>query len=175
MGYYTFYKLKINEATNEQKELMVKELNENNKDYSDAEILEYLINNPNDTPEYKWYEYRIDMEKLSSKFPEIKFTLNGEGEESNDIWEITFLNGKIISVKFAETNMVELFDDEMQKNNYLLAMYTENLKTAKTKYHYDKLKDLIESVEKPNEIFNTYYLANATEILEELKNKIREE
>lgn len=71
--------------------------------------------------------------------------------------------------------MVEQLDDDIKKNNYLLVIYIDNLINEKTKYRYDKLKDLIESVKKPNEIFNTYDLTNATEILETLKNKIKEE
>jgi hypothetical protein len=42
----------------------------------------------------KWYSHEHDMKILSLVFPEIHFTLHGEGEESGDIWKKHFINGK---------------------------------------------------------------------------------
>lgn len=173
MGYRTNYKLKMKNLTEEQEMMMIGYTIKHQNEFYGEDLLSDLIKYKE--CEGKWYENKLDMEKLSSKFPEVEFILSGEGEENGDIWENTYLNGKLISAKIAEINMVEQLDDDIKKNNYLLVIYIDNLINEKTKYRYDKLKDLIESVKKPNEIFNTYDLTNATEILETLKNKIREE
>lgn len=42
----------------------------------------------------KWYNWEKHMREFSKKFPTICFKLHGEGEESGDIWDAYFLNGK---------------------------------------------------------------------------------
>lgn len=42
----------------------------------------------------KWYEHETDMREMSKQFPNILFTMKGEGEESGDIWRRYYLNGK---------------------------------------------------------------------------------
>jgi len=42
----------------------------------------------------KWYEWEEDMRKFSLKYPDVLFTLDGEGEENGDIWTAYFRNGK---------------------------------------------------------------------------------
>jgi hypothetical protein len=44
--------------------------------------------------EGKWYKHHTDMEKISKLYPDVKFTVNGEGEENGDIWKAYYLNGK---------------------------------------------------------------------------------
>lgn len=44
----------------------------------------------------KWYEHEGDMCKLSEMFPELYFTLEGDGEESDDYWRKLFHNGELI-------------------------------------------------------------------------------
>lgn len=61
----------------------------------DGETL-YGINPDGDTNEpCKWYKHESEMRKFSEKFPEVLFTLEGEGEESGDIWRKYFVNGKM--------------------------------------------------------------------------------
>jgi len=41
----------------------------------------------------KWYRHDEDMLSLSRTFPEVLFTLHGEGEEGGDLWRTYYLNG----------------------------------------------------------------------------------
>lgn len=47
----------------------------------------------------KWYEHEEDMKKVSSNYPDVIFTLEGEGEEAGDMWKKYFMNGKMQSCK----------------------------------------------------------------------------
>jgi hypothetical protein len=58
----------------------------------------------------KWYDYNKNMIKLSEIFPNYLFTMDGEGEESGDIWRHYFLNGKeqkeMAQIKFGECILI---------------------------------------------------------------------
>lgn len=43
----------------------------------------------------KWYDHDYDMLKLSKQFPELLFTLNGHGEEPEDMWYTYYHNGML--------------------------------------------------------------------------------
>lgn len=45
--------------------------------------------------ETKWYNHETDLLSLSVFFPDVLFTLRGEGEESGDLWVKYFLGGKV--------------------------------------------------------------------------------
>jgi len=49
-----------------------------------------------------WYDHEEDMLKISARFPEVEWVLDGEGEESGDIWRKTFKNGAMLSNKKAK-------------------------------------------------------------------------
>ena len=103
MGYYTFYNLTVYSddrelASKVQKALVEKELIDYvfeedpcfNWDYqTKSEMFTFY---PRDMA--KWYDCEEDMLEISRQFPDVRFTIDGEGEESRDIWEEHFLNGK---------------------------------------------------------------------------------
>lgn len=89
MGYYTSYELKVLEG-----DLTIQEILE--QVGSEFEGLNYAIDEDGDClSECKWYEHEAEMKSLSEKFPDIVFSLHGEGEESEDVWYKYFKNGKM--------------------------------------------------------------------------------
>ena len=91
MGYYTNYTLDcydnhansfdISFATEFGKALTAA-LYEINPDYFDDDFS--LTTLP--YQEWKWYDHDEDMIKLSLRFPDYTFILEGEGEENGDLW-----------------------------------------------------------------------------------------
>ncbi len=47
----------------------------------------------------KWYDCDKDMKSYSKKHPNTLFCIDGEGEESGDIWKAYFQNGKMFKTK----------------------------------------------------------------------------
>lgn len=45
--------------------------------------------------EGKWYHHQDDMKVLSALFPDVLFTLKGEGEEGGDLWIEYYKAGKM--------------------------------------------------------------------------------
>ena len=43
----------------------------------------------------KWYEHDEDMLELSRQFPNVTFTLEGDGEEQGDVWIKHYKDGKM--------------------------------------------------------------------------------
>jgi hypothetical protein len=42
----------------------------------------------------KWYDHHDHMLKISTDYPDLIFTLKGEGEEAGDLWKKYYKNGK---------------------------------------------------------------------------------
>ncbi len=63
--------------------------------------------------ESKWYEHQKDMKAFSALNHSILFTLHGEGEESADLWNEYYLNGKL-QVEKAQIQIAE-FDAKKLK------------------------------------------------------------
>lgn len=86
MEYYTSFTLTV--ASENAKEIIAALRAEcSNADYALDENGE-----PNDST--KWYDRDKDMKAFSLKYPDVLFKLNGEGEESGDIWNTYYKNGK---------------------------------------------------------------------------------
>lgn len=84
MGYYTNYTLSATQGYENQEE--IEEKLEEISGYS----IEFGWNDS-----CKWYDHENDMKALSLLYPETTFLLEGEGEESGDIWQKYFKNGKV--------------------------------------------------------------------------------
>ena len=94
MGYYTRYELSIcDKSGNDTSE-------EINEDVISGLGLEYVLGGD----DCKWYNHEEDMIKVSLLLKDKLLKLHGVGEESGDIWDKYFLNGKM-QVKRAEVKI----------------------------------------------------------------------
>jgi len=96
MGYHTNYDLVTNDDEEEKHWDELRKLS----DYK------YLFEDS-----CNWYDHKEDMRKYSLKYPNTLFTLNGEGEESGDIWVEYYKNGKMQRV--AATITFDSFDEDL--------------------------------------------------------------
>ena len=63
--------------------------------------------------DYTWYSHEDNIKAISLEFPDVLFTLHGEGEEFGDIWNKYFLNGKMQMAK-AEIIIPEFDKDKLK-------------------------------------------------------------
>ena len=96
MGYRTYYTLSIldldgqTELTEDVSNSIIKKLR------MSCEDLEFAVcENGSSNGDCKWYEHDRDMTELSKQFPNVIFQLDGNGEESEDIWTSWYHDGKI--------------------------------------------------------------------------------
>ena len=97
MGYYTAHRLAI-DCDDKNKLLAIKAAMKEQDEY-----FTYALDFEGDEPQSKfntyeqckWYSHEKDMRELSAQFPDVLFTLDGEGEESGDIWTEYHKNGKM--------------------------------------------------------------------------------
>ena len=94
MGYYTHYHLEVmkvdercgfcespvESVMNEIKRVLAEILG---GDAGYAYDIEEMLDG---TAEMKWYDHTKDMKELAKAFPDIYFTLEGEGEDRGDYW-----------------------------------------------------------------------------------------
>lgn len=88
MGYLTNYSLTLHNATEDQEAKVLNLLNA-------KEIIGYALTDDfNAYDSVKWYDHKKDMIEISIAVPDVLFELHGEGEETGDIWDHYFKNGK---------------------------------------------------------------------------------
>jgi hypothetical protein len=109
MGYYTYHSLLIQNATKEQagQILSYMETHDDEQFYAldwasgikDIKKLRgkeaqggFYISGTDTT---KWYEHDKDMVELSEQFPSVLFELQGEGENSEDLWKTYYRGGRL--------------------------------------------------------------------------------
>ncbi len=103
MGYYTNYMLKTTEGYEHLIDVL--------RGQSDgARFALQPDGHPCDM--IKWYDHESDLAFISKQYPEVLFTLSGDGEESGDIWKKYFKGGKkqvaraqIVIDEFDETKL----------------------------------------------------------------------
>jgi hypothetical protein len=89
MGYQTYFQLEVKGPIN-----LTCPTCGHEGEYDHKKLISnFLDYDPFEEP-CKWYDINEDMKKYSNQFPDVLFTINGEGEESGDIWCTYFKNGK---------------------------------------------------------------------------------
>lgn len=84
MGYYTYFSLQVNPMPEEYHPLWEEE-------YYGGKLKNLTTGNI-DT--MKWYHHKEEMLEISKKYPEFVFILDGEGEDSADVWREFYRNGE---------------------------------------------------------------------------------
>lgn len=88
MGYYTDYRITVKHGSVDMDKL--KEEMDQESGYEFENEGGYIASSDC----IKWYDWTPDMKKVSQKFPEVLIMVEGEGEESGDVWQCYFHNGR---------------------------------------------------------------------------------
>lgn len=94
MGYYTDYNLTTENDEKYTEYQMVSALLDINSDLGDPSNT-FSFGEIFGWDSLKWYGHEKDLIELSKRFPEVLFTLEGHGEEKEDIWREYYRNGQI--------------------------------------------------------------------------------
>lgn len=65
-----------------------------------------------------WRSWKTDMIEISKRFPNALIRINGEGEDSYDIWRAYFQNGKC-AVYQAKIIFPEFNKDDLRDGNFI--------------------------------------------------------
>ena len=87
MGYYTHYRLEM-EPNNTEAWVQIanSETFKNEVSFGSDGVCDEVV---------RWYEHEAHMVHLSKEYPEVLFTLHGEGEEPGNLWRKYFRNGRV--------------------------------------------------------------------------------
>lgn len=99
MGYYTAYTLEVevyDHITGRRStEVPADTLAEIVAALDGRDVIGYALSEGLDCYDsVKWYDHDTDMIEVSKQFPGVLFCLHGEGEESGDMWDAYYLDGK---------------------------------------------------------------------------------
>lgn len=123
MGYYTNYDLNI--SPHGRDVIPEDEISELEREIDLVDVFE----GGNATDGYycnaKWYDHDEDMMRLSGRFPDILFSLHGDGENQEDMWDTYYLNGRmqycgaeITYPPFDESQLSEPIEDGGERYSY---------------------------------------------------------
>ncbi len=106
MGYYTYFSLEMAMENGDEvdKDLIEQVRHSFNKIFDDSDnedYFSYIYKDEDGGVEWKWYEDEEDMQKLAALYPNIHFTVYGEGEDGSDYWIKDYLGDKI-SIRYGE-------------------------------------------------------------------------
>ena len=104
MGYYTNYTLTQTGCAKRDIKRLEDEIEKLNV-FEDGAIEDGLYGYA------KWYDYDIDMRLLSRRFPGVVFYLEGDGENSDDLWGNYYMDGR---AQYGALEVVEYPFDEAQ-------------------------------------------------------------
>lgn len=90
MGYNTYFELYITSP----KDVIAKQLEELNAEIEKMNVFEEGSLEDGLYTYGHWYDYDLDMLKLSAKYPDYIFELHGNGEETEDLWIHYFVGGR---------------------------------------------------------------------------------
>lgn len=93
MGYYTSYELSVHQGTADldaviERLAMVMELD------SEDRLFRIVHDSIESDEAMTWYDHDSDVAEMSRFFPGVVFKLHGEGEESGDLWDAYYKDGK---------------------------------------------------------------------------------
>lgn len=95
MGYLTCYSLNLRTGDNKSNIVDGSVLTEVVGLLRKKEVVGYALDESLGCLEpVKWYSNEEDMREVSKQFPDVLFCLHGEGDDSDDIWDEYFLNGR---------------------------------------------------------------------------------
>lgn len=97
MGYYTNFELRINGEKDRVKAAFERldEITDRLLTFAFGKDAVYdILNEQSLYFETKWYSRKEDMAQITKEFPDVRFYLEGEGENRDDWWIIEAQNGK---------------------------------------------------------------------------------
>lgn len=100
MGYYTYFSLSYHGTPEDEQALQKYHVEDDNAEYSDPYYINGILDGCADH-DYKWYDWEKDIKVLASKFPNVLFILDGDGEENEDHWEFR-IKGKVWEHHYVE-------------------------------------------------------------------------
>lgn len=91
MGYYTNYKLTVKDKDGTEIDNSLCPDFDKDDLYSGSLSIQQVIDWHDSM---KWYEHHEEMIEISKTYPDYVFILDGQGEESGDVWRKFYKNGK---------------------------------------------------------------------------------
>lgn len=123
MGYYTDYELNISPYGRDV--IPENEIAELEREINLVDVFEGGNASDGYYCSAKWYDHDDDMMRLSGRFPDILFSLHGDGENHEDMWETYYLNGRmqyceaeITYPPFDESQLSEPIEDGGERYSY---------------------------------------------------------
>lgn len=81
----------------------------------------------------KWYDWSDDMTKLSKKFPDVLFTIEGRGEDPTDIWGYYYKDRK----SYIQTEVIiHNYPDAPESSPPIMVLFGKD-KRDDTKYSFE--------------------------------------